>query len=437
MARLKRLLPRTLFGRSLLIIVTPMVLVQVVAAYIFYERHWDTVSRHLAQGLAGDVATVVKLIDASSDVQEQASVLATAREFMGLETRLEPGAVLAGEALAQTGSRYPYLDRTLKRRLGRPFRVEDRSEPKEQVLIDVQLDDGVLHIATSRKRVFSSTTYIFIMWMVGSSVVLLAIAIFFLRRQMRPIRRLAEAADSFGKGRRVDDFKPEGASEVRQAGAAFRVMRERIQRQISQRTEMLAGVSHDLRTPLTRMKLHLAMLGDGAEIASLKSDVAEMQNMVEGYLAFARGEGGEAPAPTELFALLGEVVARGRRKGGTIDLASGGDITVAVRRNALERCLTNLVDNALRHGERVVVAAARRGAAVEITIDDDGPGIPEHEREEVFKAFHRLDASRNPETGGVGLGLTIARDVVRGHGGDVVLKTSPIGGLRALVRLPL
>ena len=185
------------------------------------------------------------------------------------------------------------------------------------------------------------------------------------------------------------------------------------------------------------MKLHLAMLGDGAEIASLKSDVAEMQNMVEGYLAFARGEGGEAPAPTELFTLLGDVVARGRRKGGTIDLASGDDITVAVRRNALERCLTNLVDNALRHGDRVVVAAARRGASVEITIDDDGPGIPEHAREEVFKAFHRLDASRNPETGGVGLGLTIARDVARGHGGDVVLGTSPAGGLRALVRLPL
>ncbi len=437
MARFKRLLPRTLFGRSLLIIVTPLVLVQVVAAYTFYERHWDTVSRHLAQGLAGDVAAVVKMLHASPDKDGQALVLATAREFMGLETRMEPGAVLAEEEPADDVSRYPYLDRTLKRHLGRPFRVEDRSEPKEQVLIDVQLDDGVLHIATSRKRVFSSTTYIFISWMVGSSVVLLAIAIFFLRKQIRPIRRLAQAADSFGKGRQVPDFKPEGASEVRQAAAAFRVMRARIQRQISQRTEMLAGVSHDLRTPLTRMKLHLAMLGNGEEIASLQSDVAEMEKMVEGYLAFARGEGGEAPAPTDLSALLNEVVARCRRKGGVIEFAGGGNITVAVRHNALERCLTNLIDNALRHGERVVVAASRRNETIEITIDDDGPGVPEHEREAVFKAFHRLDASRNPETGGVGLGLTIARDVVRGHGGDVVLSTSPIGGLRALVRLPL
>ncbi len=437
MPRLKRFLPRTLFGRSLLIIVTPMVLMQVVVAYIFYERHWDTVSRHLAQGLAGDVATLVWMLDSPPGAEGQAQVLATAGEFMRLAARVEPGAILAGESLAGSG-RYPYLTATLDRRLGRPFRVEDQRTPKQRVAISVQLDDGVLHITTARRRVFSSTTYIFILWMVGSSIVLLAIAIYFLRRQIRPIRRLAQAADDFGKGREVGDFKPEGATEVRQAATAFRAMRARIKRQISQRTEMLAGVSHDLRTPLTRIKLHLAMLGDGDEIASLKSDVVEMEKMIEGYLAFARGEGGEAAAPTDLGALLDEVVARGRRDGGTIELARRPeDITMAVRRDALTRCFTNLVDNAMRHGEHVVVAAERQNGSVEITIDDDGPGIPEHEREDAFRAFHRLDASRNPETGGVGLGLTIARDVVRSHGGEVVLGTSPAGGLRALVRLPL
>ena len=437
MARLKRLLPRTLFGRSLLIIVTPLVLVQVVTAYIFYERHWDTVSRHLAQGLAGDVAAVVKMLDTASGAAERTQVLDTAREFMGLRTRFEPGAVLAREAPAAS-DRYPHLTNNLEQRLGRPYRVDDDGPSKEQVTISVQLDGGMLHFATSRKRVFSSTTNIFIMWMVGSAVVLLAIAIFFLRRQIRPIRRLAHAADSFGKGRQVDDFKPEGASEVRQAARAFQAMRARIQRQISQRTEMLAGVSHDLRTPLTRIKLHLAMLGDGAEIDSLKSDVAEMEKMIEGYLAFARGEGSEAAAPTDLAALLDEVVARGRRNGATIELTRGPeDFTMAVSRDALTRCFTNLLDNAVRHGEHVVVSAARRNGAIEVTIDDDGPGIPEHEREAAFRAFHRLDASRNPETGGVGLGLTIARDVARGHGGDVVLGISPAGGLRALVRIPL
>ncbi|MFQ5985091.1 MAG: ATP-binding protein [Alphaproteobacteria bacterium] len=437
MASLKRILPRTLFGRSLLMIVTPLILLQVVAAYIFYERHWDTVSRHMARGLAGEITSVIKMIHAFPDKDDQAFILWVARVAMDLDTRIEAGAALPDAAPpTRRGARYPELIRALKEQLDRPFRVDTESLPR-QVAISVQLDDGVMHITTSRERLFSSTTYIFIMWMVGTSVVLLSIAVFFLRKQMSPIRRLAQAADSFGKGRPVDDFKPEGAAEVRQAAATFLVMRERIQRQMSQRTEMLAGVSHDLRTPLTRVKLQLAMLGQGEEIASLKSDVAEMEKMIDGYLAFARGEGSEAPTPTDLSVLLAEVVASGRRNGGDVALESNGDMTVAVRRNALKRCFTNLVDNALRHGKRVVIAAARRDDMVEVTIDDDGPGIPEAAREEVFRAFHRLDASRNPETGGIGLGLTIARDVVRGHGGDVVLATSPLGGLRALVRLPL
>ncbi len=436
MAYLKHLLPRTLFGRSLLIIVTPMILLQVVAAYIFYQRHWDTVSRHMALGLAGDIATVVKLVHAFPGKSDQAIVLWTARGFMSLETRIEPGAALPADAPTNGSDRYPELTRALTGQLGRPFHVDTESVPK-QVVVSVQLEDGVMYITASRKRLFSSTTYIFIMWMVGTSIVLLAIAVFFLRKQMQPIRRLAEVADSFGKGRHVDDFKPEGATEVRQAAAAFLVMRDRIRRQISQRTEMLAGVSHDLRTPLTRMKLELAMLGDDEEIASLKANVAEMERMVEGYLAFARGEGAEAPAPTDISALLEEVVASGQHKGGAVELACDGDAILAVRRSALKRCFTNLVDNALRHGERVVIAAARRGDVFEVTVDDDGPGIPEDEREAVFRAFHRLDASRNLDTGGIGIGLTVARDVARSHGGDVVLDDAPIGGLRALVRLPV
>ncbi len=436
MAVFKRLLPRTLFGRSLLIIVTPLIVLQVVAAYIFYERHWDTVSRHMALGLAGDISTVVKLVHAFPDEADRAFVLWTAHVFMSLETRIDPGAVLPERPAPGGGNRYPELIRALSGQLARPFRVDTESLPR-RVAIAIQLDDGVMNITASRKRLFSTTTYIFIMWMVGTSIVLLAIAVFFLRREMRPIRRLARVADSFGKGREVEDFRPEGASEVRQAAAAFLVMRERIQRQISQRTEMLAGVSHDLRTPLTRMKLQLAMLGEGDEIASLKANVDEMETMIEGYLAFARGEDGEAPVPTDLSALLEEVVASGRRKGGDVELTADGDAMVAVRRSAIKRCFTNLVDNALRHGEHVVIATARRGDMIEVCVDDDGPGIPEHEHEAVFRAFHRLDESRNLETGGVGLGLTIARDVVRAHGGDVVLQRAPSGGLRALVRLPV
>jgi two-component system osmolarity sensor histidine kinase EnvZ len=275
------------------------------------------------------------------------------------------------------------------------------------------------------------------MWMVGTAVVLLAVAVVFLRNQIRPIQRLAQAAEAFGKGREVGDFRPSGATEVRQASAAFLAMRERILRQIGQRTEMLAGVSHDLRTPLTRMKLQLALLGLRPEVAELKRDVAEMEKMIAGYLAFARGQESEATVATDLPALLNDVVATMRRHGGDIRLKSGSDITVPIRPNAFRRCLVNLIENALRHGRRVEVSAVRRGGAVEIAIDDDGPGVPADRREDVFRPFYRLDESRNPATGGVGLGLTIARDVIRGHGGEIELGTAPIGGLRALLRLPV
>jgi two-component system osmolarity sensor histidine kinase EnvZ len=258
-----------------------------------------------------------------------------------------------------------------------------------------------------------------------------------MRNQVKPIRRLAQAADSFGKGRDVADFKPEGATEVRQAAAAFLQMRNRIKRQIRQRTEILAGVSHDLRTPLTRMKLQLAMLGETPEAENLESDVAAMERMVEGYLAFARGEGVEQPQPTEVSGLLRDVVAQMRRDGGVVDLHVEQAMTLPLRPETMRRCLSNLIANAQRHGEHVSVRAGPRDRAVEITIDDDGPGIPPEMRREVFKPFFRLESSRNPETGGVGLGLTIARDVVRNHGGDLVLEDAPGGGLRARIWLPV
>jgi two-component system osmolarity sensor histidine kinase EnvZ len=305
------------------------------------------------------------------------------------------------------------------------------------VRIKVQLQDGVLDVLVSRERLFSSTTYIFVMWMVGTAMVLFAVATVFMRNQVRPIRRLAIAVDRFGKGRDVPDFKPEGSTEIRLAAQAFNRMRERILRSISQRTDMLAGVSHDLRTPLTRMKLQLAMLGDGEEIADLKADVAEMEKLVDEYLAFARGESTEEVIPADLADLIDDVVSGARRNGGSITLDAGPDLTVAVRPNAFKRCLTNVVANAQRHGERVDVHAARRRDAIEIVVDDDGPGIPADEREEVFKPFYRREGSRNIETGGTGLGLTIARDIMRGHGGDITLEEAPQGGVRARLTLPV
>ena len=285
-------------------------------------------------------------------------------------------------------------------------------------------------------RLYSPTTYIFIMWMVGSSLVLLAVATLFLRNQVRSLRRLAAAADGFGKGRPVPFFKIEGAVEIRQAAVAFITMRNRIQRQVRQRTQMLAGVSHDLRTPLTRMKLALAILGDDPAVEELKADVAEMEHMVHGYLDFARGEGAETPVETDIALLLEDVAAAHRRDGTVLSLTTPAEYVMPVRPNALRRCLANLIGNARRHGNRVWLTARPVADGIDVLVDDDGPGIPVADRGRAFRAFVRLDPSRNPSTGGVGLGLTIARDVARGHGGDVRLETSPHGGLRARLHLP-
>jgi two-component system osmolarity sensor histidine kinase EnvZ len=313
----------------------------------------------------------------------------------------------------------------------------DTWSQKRRVRIQIQLPDGVMDVSVDRERLFSSTTYIFVMWMVGTSLVLFAVAMVFMRNQVRPIRRLADAVDSFGKGREVSNFKPEGATEIRRAATAFNFMRDRIQRMLNQRTEMLAGVSHDLRTPLTRMKLQLAMLGASPAVEELKMDVADMERMVEEYLSFARGEGSESVVLSDIGDILRDIVHRARHENAEIELQTDGDLCVPVRPNAFRRCVTNLVTNAITYGGRVAVRARRSGNAVEIVVDDDGPGIPADQRDEVFKPFYRLDSARSPDTGGTGLGLTIARDVIRGHGGNLVLEESPAGGARARMRLPV
>jgi two-component system, OmpR family, osmolarity sensor histidine kinase EnvZ len=438
---LKRLLPRTLLGRSLLIIVSPLVLLQVISTWVFFDRHYDTTTKRLAQGLAGDISAVVQLLEREPSDIGRLQTFRLASNTMSLTLSFSEGGRLSTNTTRASLNIFTnILDRKLTQALDdfvrRPFLIDTRSL-EDDVEIQVQLADGVLRVIAPRSRLFSPTTYIFIMWMVGSSIVLFGVAVLFMRNQVKPLRRLAQAADSFGKGREVADFKPEGATEVRQAATAFLRMRDRIKRQIDQRTEFLAGVSHDLRTPLTRMKLQLALLRDVPEAKDLESDVSEMERMVEGYLAFARGEGTEQMQPTDMAALLRDVVSQTRRDGVVIDLHVEDVTTLPLRREAMRRCLTNLIGNAGRHGKHVSVRGGRRRRAVEITVDDDGPGIPPNRREDVFRPFFRLEQSRNPATGGVGLGLSIARDVVRNHGGELTLEDAPGGGLRARIWLPV
>lgn len=437
--RIKRFLPKTLFGRALLIIVTPLILMQAISTFVFFDRHWDTMTRRLAHMLAGDISFVVDAMSPLPPPEEIVDISRRARELLHMIIVYKPGEILTNASKGAARDRVEFrLTQAMNERVRRPFQI-DTVGVDRRVLVGVQLADGILEINVHQKRLYSSTPYIFLMWMVGSSLVLFAIAIVFMRNQIRPIRRLAIAARSFGMGREVDDFRPEGAAEVRQAAEAFRQMRERLRGQFAQRTEMLAGVSHDLRTPLTRMKLQLAMLGDGEEIGELKSDVLDMERMVEGYLAFARGEGTEAPIPTDLLALVADVVSAEKRDGSALAfvLPHQEDLVMEVRPQALKRALENLITNAKRYANSVVVALEISDETVQIMVDDDGPGIPSESREDVFKPFFRLDASRNPETGGTGLGLTIARDIARNHGGDLVLEDAPAGGLRARIRLPV
>jgi two-component system osmolarity sensor histidine kinase EnvZ len=275
------------------------------------------------------------------------------------------------------------------------------------------------------------------MWLAGATLLLTAVAVLFIRNQVRAIERLADAADQFGRGGDVEAFRPHGAREVRRAAEAFIAMRARIQRHIEQRTALLASVSHDLRTPLTRLKLELALARPDPRIEEMKGDLAEMEHMIDEYLDFARGEGGESVETVPVRRLIEEVSQGAARAGAQVSVDADPKLTTVGRPNALRRALANLVMNAAGHGDRVEVSARPRPAGgVEILIDDDGPGIPPERYEEAFKPFQRLDDARNQNEKGVGLGLAIARDVARGHGGDVTLEKSPLGGLRAVVRLP-
>jgi two-component system osmolarity sensor histidine kinase EnvZ len=432
---IKRMLPTTMFGRSLLLIVMPLIIVQMVSAWAFYARHWETMSRRLSADVAEDIGVTIeamKFVDGDADLArflEQAS-LATELSFsFERDAKLPPPTPGDGSGAEEQ------LRIAANSRLGASAQTAALGNSSD-FLVQAPVRGGVLSAVVSRKRLTTPTTYIFILWMIGSSLVLLFVAAIFLRNQVKSLRRLAVAAEGFGKGRPVVFSKVEGALEVRQAAVAFIQMRDRIQRQIRQRTEMLAGVSHDLRTPLTRMKLELELLGDNPIVAELKSDVVEMERLVQLYLDFARGEGTETPVETDIAPLIADLAATMRRQGTELSLDQPAELVVPIRPNALRRCLGNLIANGARYGTHVWLTSHPVDDGVDILIDDNGPGIPLNERDHVFQPFIRLDSSRNSSTGGIGLGLTIARDVARSHGGDVRLETSPQGGLRARVHLP-
>jgi two-component system osmolarity sensor histidine kinase EnvZ len=434
---LNSVLPKGLYARALIIVIVPMVILQSVVAYVFLERHWNLVTQRLSAGVVSDIAALIDVYniypqDADADrlkkiAQER---LGLAVDFLPLTDMPPPGPKPFFSLLDQS------LSEELRKKIGRPYWI-DTVGRSSLVEIRIRLDNAVMRVFARRSAAYASNSEIFLFWMLGTSSVLLIFAVIFLRNQIRPILRLADAAESFGKGREVPNFKPRGAREVRRASQAFIEMKNRVERTIEQRTAMLAGVSHDLRTVLTRFKLELALAGEGPEIEAMKSDVDEMARMLEAYLSFARGDLDEPSAQVDMAEFLGQVKADLEREGHAATVVFHGPPVVMVRPAAFKRCLGNLVSNAARFAKSIAITGHRDHRYLTITIDDDGPGIPPDKREDVFKPFLRLDDARNQDEGNSGLGLSIARDIARTHGGDITLADSPMGGLRAIVRVPV
>ena len=437
-------LPRGLLGRSLMIVALPILFLQVIVAFVFFDRHWDSMTDRLAFALAGEIRLISQQLKTPMTDDGLIAFVSEVYQSTDIQLTIERNSKSFAAVNQPPYDRLTWfkagkkLDDTLKKKLDDPFKILPYEHEKWFEII-VRLDDQrVARFLCPERRLVSATTYIFILWLVASAAILFAIAMIFMRNQVRPIMRLAVAAEKLGKGQDVPDFKPAGAAEVRQAAMAFMQMKDRLKRQIEQRTTMLAGVSHDLRTPLTRMKLQLALMPAGDDRNSLHQDVIEMEKMVDGYLSFAKGEGDEAAQSVNIYSMLERIVMNARRQGTEIDWPPAqNELYMRVRPIALERACANVVMNAVKYAKKIWVQTEAQDKYFVITVDDNGPGIPEPLRDIVFKPFYRVEKSRNPKTGGTGLGLSIAQDIIHAHGGDIILSDSPYKGLRVTIRLPV
>ena len=430
-------MPKRLYARALIIVIAPMILLQSLIAFVFMERHWQTVTQRLSTAVVRDISAVIDMVETYPTPEGAAQIIRIAQDRMALKVDMLPPDPLP------PATRKPFfsdLDQVLSEeianQISRPFWI-DTVGNSDIVEIRIQLENQVLRVFAKRNQAYASNSAIFLSWMVGTSLVLLTIAIVFLRNQIRPIQALARASEAFGRGQKPpEDFRPRGAEEVRRAGTAFLRMRERIERQIDQRTAMLTGVSHDLRTILTRFRLQLEFATTAADRAALRKDVDEMQAMLEGYMAFAKGDVAEEAVAFNVAEFLDRFVVEAKMRGKEVELKLANFTDITVKPNGFSRLMSNLISNALRHAEKVVVTLRPAPRSLIFVIDDNGAGIPADKREDVFRPFYRLDEARNLNESGTGLGLAIARDLARGHGGDIQLSESPLGGLRATVILP-
>ena len=434
-----KFLPKTLFFRTMLLIFVPLIAVQIVSVVMFFDGSWSRMGKRLSDNLAAEIALVTKI--ARNDVANISDVIQMAAENFDLDMEYYDNQQKYQEmSRLRHGNKMVvgFLEKALEEKFPKANREVFLSGDGSDLVVLIDDDSGLYKFKTFKKRIFSSSIFMFVVWMAGTSILLFLVAVLFLRIQVRSIAELAQVAEDFGKGIDNKNFKPYGSSEVRKAALAFIKMKERIQRQISERTQMLAGVSHDLRTPLTRMKLQASMMPEGEDKQDFLSDIDEMEKMLDGYLAFVSGEAGEKSTFVDLNEMILSIINKFRNKKALIRYSTNDDVSaIQGREQALKRALTNIISNAFRYGKTIAVKLESNDKKLWVAIEDDGPGIPLEKREEVFKAFYRLENSRNKETGGVGLGLSIARDVVASHGGTIELFDSELGGLKVLVSIPL
>ena len=429
---IKKYLPQTLLGRSILILVVPLIILQLIITVIFYNRHWDTITRHRSIDFVKDITLVVESFEKNKSIENREWTLNSVSEKLQLKTVYEKNKKLNLDNYTYKGNR---LEEYLSNKfipLNKKF-ILNINDKKKLITVLVEVDDGILEFKANKKRIFSSTTYIFILWMISASIILFIVALLFLKNQIKPIRKLAIAVDRFGKGKDIENFKPSGAKEVRRVSNAFKIMKNRIENSITQRNKMFSSISHDIRTILTRMKLNLEL--HKLNKSGLKKDLVEMEEMVEEYLKYAKGEKKEKIQKVNIVDVINSIKKRYSKK--NIYLNNLKKINISIRVNSIKRCINNLLSNSMKFSEKIEISCIKKKKFVEIIIDDDGPGIPKNQRKKVMEPFYRVEGSRNRDTGGVGLGITIAVDIINSHGGNLFLNESPMGGLRAKIELPI
>ena len=429
--KFKDILPKGLYSRSLLIIIVPVVVLQGILTFVFLDRHWQLVTRKLSSAVASEIATFVDVAPSLG----LKKVIELSKKFYDAEVNYIPNQKLINNLPKPINLVENTLSKELSKTITGNFWVDAHTYEK-RVIVQIEEKEGIYEFTIPRRNVYATNSHIFLVWMVISSLLLVSVAVIFMRQQIKPIEKLSKAAQQFGLGKKMENFKPSGATEVRRAAEAYLKMQERIERFIEQRTLMLAGVSHDLRTPLTRLKLQLEMLSDDKTNTELLSDVNEMQKMLENYLDFAEDVTREKAVKTDLKQMIKEIINSESIENKVIEFNVKNDkpIFFECRAIAMKRCITNLLNNACSYGDDIRVALEKKKDVIDISIEDNGPGIDKTDYDKAIKPFIRLDSSRNQNIPGSGLGLSISQDITSNHGGKLIMSRSNLGGLKVQLK---